>query len=102
MKREPRGKFDRTKLVCRGTYKLTRAQHAKVLRMTEIADNECFINFRWGLSQLAIVRQAAELIGVPYQDYIKQVLYRQAHADLRQFGVISPEHNKQQSPRSKS
>lgn len=87
MKKEPRGKFDRTKAVRKGPVELPEEQHEKVVRQIEIADNECRVNFRWGTSQLEIVKQVADLMGVSYQQYIKQVLYRQAHEDLQRYGV---------------
>jgi predicted DNA binding CopG/RHH family protein len=49
----------------------------------DLLETEVRINFRWGASQLALVKRAAELSGVPYQSYLKQVLYRQATSDLR-------------------
>jgi predicted DNA binding CopG/RHH family protein len=45
--------------------------------------SEVRVNFRWGASQLAAVKRAADLMGVPYQTYIKVAVYRQAMADLR-------------------
>ncbi len=53
--------------------------------MTELADRdveETRVNFRWGRRQLAIVKQAAATLGVPYQTYLKQVVFRQAVADI--------------------
>ncbi|MHB8621464.1 MAG: hypothetical protein ACYDAG_18205 [Chloroflexota bacterium] len=41
------------------------------------------INLRWGQKQVAVVKRAAALVGVPYQTYAKQVLFKQAVADLR-------------------
>lgn len=40
------------------------------------------VNFRWGAEQLAIVKEAAGIQGLPYQVYIKKVLYDRASADL--------------------
>src|SRR6266496_2300911 len=40
------------------------------------------VNFRWGAEQLAIVREAARVQGLPYQVYIKKALYDRASADL--------------------
>lgn len=86
MKKEARGKFDRSKVVRKGIVELPEEQHQRVVRQEKIADDECRVNFRWGSSQLGMVKQVAELMGVPYQQYIKQVLYRQAQADLQKFG----------------
>jgi hypothetical protein len=33
-----------------------------------------------------VIKAVAEQMGVSYQQYIKQVVYRQALADLEQFG----------------
>ena len=41
------------------------------------------VNFRWGAAQVAVIKHAAELAGVPYQTYIKQVVFRQALDDLK-------------------
>lgn len=40
------------------------------------------VNFRWGAEQLALVKEAARVQGLPYQVYIKKVLYDRASADL--------------------
>lgn len=85
MKRQARGKFDRGKVKNVGDVTLPKDLHQKVIRQTEIADDECRINFRWGTAQLTLIKQVAELMGISYQQYIKQVLFRQAHADLQQF-----------------
>jgi len=60
----------------------------KVERMIKQADSEfeeVRVNFRWGHKQLAVIKRAADLIGVPYQTYIKSVLMRQAREDIRDF-----------------
>ena len=44
---------------------------------------EARVNFRWGKLQVDTIKRAASLSGVPYQTYIKQVVFRQAVADLR-------------------
>lgn len=44
---------------------------------------ETRVNFRWGKIQVDTVKRAAALAGVPYQTYIKQIVFRQAVADLR-------------------
>jgi predicted DNA binding CopG/RHH family protein len=43
---------------------------------------------RWGREQLNVVREAARLAGVPYETYIKLVVYRQALADVHAAHVI--------------
>jgi len=43
---------------------------------------EVRINFRWGPRQLALVKEAARIQGLPYQVYIKKALYDRARSDL--------------------
>lgn len=90
MKREPRGKFDRTKMVSGGQVELPTEEHQEAIRQTAIADEECRVNFRWGSMQLELVKQVAKTMGVSYQQYIKQVVYRQADADLKSFSTRGP------------
>ncbi|GEM_PF-3004591 len=47
------------------------------------SETEARVNFRWGREQLDLVKRAARLMGVPYQTYIKQVVYRQCMVDLK-------------------
>lgn len=44
---------------------------------------ELRVNFRWGSHQVEMVKLAAEMMGVPYQTYIKEAAFRQAIADVR-------------------
>jgi predicted DNA binding CopG/RHH family protein len=58
---------------------------AIVRAKTEVADKqieETRVNFRWGREQLNLVKKVADVMGVPYQTYIKQVLFKQALVDL--------------------
>ena len=59
---------------------------AKVRALIDQAEREIEetrVNFRWGKVQVDTVKRAAALAGVPYQTYIKQIVFRQAKADLR-------------------
>jgi predicted DNA binding CopG/RHH family protein len=47
------------------------------------------VNFRWGREQVAIVKQAARAMGLPYQVYIKHVALKQALADLQAIGRVT-------------
>ena len=51
-------------------------------RDAEQAGAQVRVNFRWGTEQLALVKEAAAVQGLPYQVYIKKVLYDGATADL--------------------
>jgi CheY-like chemotaxis protein len=82
----PRGKFDRNKLKRVGEYAMEPATSAKVEAMISAADkeiSEARVNFRWGKEQLELVKSVAEHMGIPYQTYIKQVVYRQCLQDLK-------------------
>jgi predicted DNA binding CopG/RHH family protein len=46
---------------------------------------EARVNFRWGKKQVALVKKVAKLIGVPYQTYIKETVYRNCLNDLKNF-----------------
>ncbi|MBI4534375.1 MAG: hypothetical protein HY711_10565 [Candidatus Melainabacteria bacterium] len=64
-----------------GEVELDPGLDAKVNRMTAEADKEiedARVSFRWGKEQLAIVRQAADKMGVPYQTFIKMCVYQHA------------------------
>jgi predicted DNA binding CopG/RHH family protein len=41
------------------------------------------VNFRWTKYHVDLVKAAAAEIGIPYQTYIKQVVYKQVIQDLR-------------------
>ena len=66
---------------------------AKVNRMIAEADKEIEetrVSFRWGKEQLAIVRQAAEQMGVPYQTFIKMCVYQRALDVLKDVQAARP------------
>ena len=50
---------------------------------------EARANFRWGRCQVDTVKQAAAAIGVPYQTYIKLVVFRRATGDLEKTSAVS-------------
>jgi predicted DNA binding CopG/RHH family protein len=41
-------------------------------------DAEARVNFRWGKEQVDVVKQAAKLMGIPYQTFIKQTVFERA------------------------
>ena len=67
-----------------------------VTRLETEADREIAagsVTLRWGREQIAVVKRAAALMGVPYQTYLKQVVFRQALADIeRAESVLAREH----------
>jgi predicted DNA binding CopG/RHH family protein len=66
-----------------------------VSRLEAEADRETaagIVTLRWGKEQIGVVKRAAAILGVPYQTYLKQVVFRQALADIEQAqAVLSPE-----------
>ncbi len=75
-----------------------------VSRLEQEADREVAsgaITLRWGKEQIAVVKRAAAILGVPYQTYLKQVVFRQAVADIEQAeAVLTPETPAGSSPRT--
>ena len=46
------------------------------------------VTLRWGREQIAVIKRAAALMGVPYQTYLKQVVFRQAVADIEHAEAV--------------
>ena len=62
-----------------------------VTRLEEEADREIAagtVTLRWGREQIAVVKRAAAIMGVPYQTYLKQVVFKQALADIEHAEVV--------------
>jgi predicted DNA binding CopG/RHH family protein len=66
-----------------------------VSRLEAEADRETaagIVTLRWGKEQIGVVKRAAAILGVPYQTYLKQVVFRQAMADIELAeAVLTPE-----------
>ncbi len=66
-----------------------------VSRLEADADHELAarsVTLRWGRGQIAVVKRAAAILGVPYQTYLKQVVFRQALSDIEHAeAVLAPE-----------
>ena len=63
-------------------------QFEKQIEIAEKDLAEARVNFRWGPEQLNLVKTVAMLMGIPYQTYMKQVLYRQALADFKEHTSV--------------
>jgi predicted DNA binding CopG/RHH family protein len=69
-------------------FQLSSEKDSEIEAMTEQAEKdiaelkEIRVNFRWDKEHLAVVKRAAEVIGVPYQVYIKDSLFRHAVEDI--------------------
>jgi predicted DNA binding CopG/RHH family protein len=46
------------------------------------------VTLRWGKKQIAVVKRAAALLGVPYQTYLKHVVFKQALADIERAEAV--------------
>jgi predicted DNA binding CopG/RHH family protein len=46
------------------------------------------VTLRWRREQIAVVKRAAALMGVPYQTYLKQVVFRQALSDIERAQAV--------------
>ena len=64
------------------------AQAEAAIALADQQLEEARVNFRWGTAQVDVVKRAAELAGVPYQTWIKQVVWRQAMADLKDAATV--------------
>ena len=66
--------------------KLSEEEGEHYNKMIKIADEQIEdvrVSFRWKSKQLNIIKQASQLIGIPYQTYIKTVLFNQSIEDIR-------------------
>ena len=50
--------------------------------------DEARISFRWGKEQLEVVKQAANIMGVPYQTFIKLAVFEHALSVLKDSQAI--------------
>jgi hypothetical protein len=86
-----RGKYKRDKIVRTGTITLPPRVDSMVKKKIAQAEaelnREVRINFRWGTDQLKAVQHVAGLMGVPYQTYVKEALFRQVVEDLNKMAV---------------
>lgn len=74
-----------------GDVELSGEEAEKYNKMIELADkehDEVRISFRWKSKQLEMLKQASELMGVPYQTYIKMVLYNHCLEDIKKSKEI--------------
>jgi hypothetical protein len=68
-----------------GDVELSSEEHAAAKGLIDQADSErvdVSVTFRWGQTQLDIVRRAAKVAGIPYQTYLKDAVMRRAIEDL--------------------
>lgn len=62
-----------------------------VTRLEEEADRDIAagtVTLRWGKEQIAVIKRAAAIMGIPYQTYLKQVVFKQALSDIEQADAV--------------
>ena len=87
-----RKKFDESLFVDGGTIELSQEMDAlinKKIAQAEKDIEQMKMQIRWGVKQIDIVKQAASLMGIPYQTYVKHVVYRQAIEDIEKSRLVS-------------
>ena len=71
-----------------GIQELSPELDEKINLMIEQADKEFLesrVNMRWPQKQLDIAKKAASLVGIPYQIYIRDRIFRCAMEDISNF-----------------
>lgn len=63
----------------------------RIIEQAESELEEARVNFRWGREQLEVVKQAAQLMGVPYQTFIKLAVYEHALTILEKAKSAKPD-----------
>lgn len=74
-----------------GVQELTPELDEKINVMIEEADKEFLdsrVNMRWPQKQLEIAKKAASLVGIPYQIYIRDSVFRRAMEDLDKYSKM--------------
>lgn len=84
-------KFDENLIIDGGTIELS--EEMDILINKKIAQAEKDIDqmkmqIRWGVKQIDVVKRAASIMGIPYQTYVKHVVYRQAIEDIEKSDKI--------------
>jgi len=69
-----------------GTVEFSEKEDKRITKMIEQAEKELEetrVSFRWGKDQLEIIKRAADLMGIPYQTFLKLAAYEHALAVLK-------------------
>lgn len=73
--------------------KLSEEEDNRITAMIEQAEEgleELRVSFRWGKEQLAVVKEAAQRMGVPYQTFLKMSVYQRALDVLKDVQAAKP------------
>jgi predicted DNA binding CopG/RHH family protein len=76
-----------------GVIELPEKDNKRITAMIEEAErelDETRVSFRWGKEQLAVVKEAAEQMGVPYQTFTKMSVYQHALEVLKDVKAAKP------------
>ena len=57
-------------------------KYEKMIELAEKQIEDVRVSFRWRSKQLDLIKEAASFAGVPYQTYMKLVLFRQSLEDV--------------------
>jgi predicted DNA binding CopG/RHH family protein len=71
-----------------GDFEMPPDLEAKVEAMIAQADEEdeqARVNFRWSKEALEVVKQAAKMVGIPYQTYMKQTVFEHSLSIIEQM-----------------
>lgn len=69
-----------------GPIELPEEEDRRIAAMIEQAEKELEetrVSFRWGKEQIEVVKKAANLMGIPYQTFLKLAVYEHALAVLK-------------------
>jgi predicted DNA binding CopG/RHH family protein len=83
--------FDESEIEDLGVETLTPELDKKINRMTAEAEEdlkESRVNIRWQKAQLELIKKAAGMIGIPYQIYIRDIVFRKSVEDIEKFSKI--------------
>jgi predicted DNA-binding protein len=61
---------------------------AERIEAADFRENGVRCTFRWGEEQLRLVKLVADKIGIPYQTYMKEAIFRQCMQDVQRFGMV--------------
>lgn len=63
----------------------------KVTKMIAEAEEdfkEARVNIRWQKQQLDLIKKVSAMIGIPYQIYIRDIVFRKTVEDLEKFSIV--------------
>jgi predicted DNA binding CopG/RHH family protein len=84
--------FDESEIEDLGIESIPPEVDEKVKRMIAEAEEdlieEARVNIRWQKAQLVLIKKAAAMIGIPYQIYIRDIVFRKSVEDIEKFSKI--------------